>query len=89
MSDINTAVPISISGAEYAINGGNYTSYSGTVVEGDRVTVRMTSAAEEGIDRYATLTIGTFSSDYRVSTINKKLVLTLIAVNSYISIYPN
>jgi hypothetical protein len=66
VSGINAATPISITGGTYAINGEVYTSASGTVNNGDTVTVQLTSSGSYSTTTNATLTIGgvsdTFSS---------------------------
>jgi uncharacterized protein (DUF1330 family) len=45
VSGINTAAAISITGGEYSINGGAWTSAAGTVANGQTVKVRHTSSA--------------------------------------------
>ena len=46
ITGINTAAAISITGGEYSIDGGAFTSASGTVNNNQRVTVRVTSSAQ-------------------------------------------
>lgn len=65
---INTAAPIAIVGGEYRINGGAFTSASGTVNAGDMVNVRLTSAASAGAKVTATLTVGGVSAAFDVTT---------------------
>lgn len=60
---------ISISGGEYKINSGSYTSSSGTVADGDTVTVRQTSSSSNYTETTATLTIAGGANDYDVTTI--------------------
>jgi Tol biopolymer transport system component len=68
ISGINTGAPISISGGEYAINGGLFTSSIGTVNNGDTVTVRLTSSSSISTTTEATLTIGGISNTFSVTT---------------------
>lgn len=65
----NTTTAISISGGEYRVNPGEYTSSAGITGPGDIiVNVRLRSAAEPGATRTATLTIGGISAEFRVTT---------------------
>jgi hypothetical protein len=68
VAGINTAAPISITGGEYAINGGAWVTVSGTVALGDTVQVRLTSSAFFGTATTATLTIGGVSDGFVVTT---------------------
>ena len=70
VSGINATAPISITGGTYAINSGAYTSASGTVNNGDTVTVQLTSSASYSTMTSATLTIGGVSGAFRVTTLN-------------------
>ena len=67
VSGIKTA-PISIEGGTYSLNGGDYTDEAGTVSNGDTVTVRQTSSAVFHTTTDATLTIGTVSDTFSVTT---------------------
>ncbi len=66
---INAATPISISGGEYAINGGAFTSQSGTVTLDQVVTVRVVASSDIGKTVAATLTIGGIASNFTVTTV--------------------
>jgi len=46
IAGINAIVPNSIVDGTYVINGGSYTSTSGTVSNGDTVTVQQTSSGQ-------------------------------------------
>jgi M6 family metalloprotease-like protein len=59
---------ISITGGTYSINGGVYTSTTGTVSNGDTVTVRQTSSGSYSTTTNATLTIGGVSDTFSVTT---------------------
>jgi hypothetical protein len=68
ISGINTASPISITGGQYSIDGGDYTSVSGTVTNGQTVTVRVMSSANWSTMTSAMLTIGDVSDLFSVTT---------------------
>jgi hypothetical protein len=68
VSGINTAAPISITGGTYSINGGSYTSASGTVSNSNTVTVKLTSSGNYSTTTNATLTIGGISDTFSVTT---------------------
>lgn len=70
VSGIAAAATISITGGEYNINGGAYTSTSGTVNNGDTVTVRVTSGSSNSSTVSATLTIGGVFDTYSVTTVD-------------------
>ncbi len=76
VAGINVAVPISITGGEYSINGGTYTSVAGTVSAAQTVTVRTTAAAAPSAAVDAVLTIGGVSATYTVTTIADVLAPT-------------
>jgi hypothetical protein len=65
---ISATAPISITGGTYSVNGGGYTSSSGTVVSGDTVTVRVQSSGSYSTTTSATLTIGGVSDTFSVTT---------------------
>ncbi len=61
--------PISISaGGEYAVNGGSWTSASGTVNSGDTVQVRQTTSASNNTETIVTLTIDGQSAPFSTTT---------------------
>lgn len=68
VSGINTPVQISITGGEYSVNGGPYTSEPGTVSNGATVRVRVNSSANYATTVSATLTIGGVSDTFTVTT---------------------
>ncbi len=70
VSSINQPVSISISGGEYSIAGGNYTSATGTISNGQSVTVRLTSSENYSTQTDATLTIGGVSGTFSVTTLD-------------------
>ena len=62
-------VPISITGGEYRVNGGSWTSASGNVADADTVDVRGTSSASYATDVDVVLTIANQSDTYTITTI--------------------
>jgi uncharacterized repeat protein (TIGR01451 family) len=64
----NGPAPISITGGEYSINGGPFTSLAGTVPPGAQVVVRVTAATTPNTTTTATLTIGGVSAPFSVTT---------------------
>jgi polyvinyl alcohol dehydrogenase (cytochrome) len=69
VTGIDTPAPISITGGDYAIGSGDYTSESGTVAPGATVTVRVLSSAAPNTATSATLTIGGISATFSVTTL--------------------
>lgn len=69
VSGINTAAPLTITGGQYSINGGVFASTATTVVNGDTVAVRVTSSGSNSTAVNATLTIGTVSDTFTVTTL--------------------
>jgi hypothetical protein len=71
VSGINTPAAISVTGGEYSIGGGPYTSSAGTIASGQTVTVRLTSSASYATTTSAALTIGGVSASFGVTTENE------------------
>lgn len=69
VTGINWPAAILISGGEYSISGGAYTSATGTVSNGDTVTLRQVSSASYSTQTDAVLTIGGISSTFSVTTL--------------------
>lgn len=69
VAGINTGAAISITGGEYQIGSGAFTSAAGTVNNGDTVTVRHTSSAAFSTATTTTLTIGGVSANYVSTTV--------------------
>ena len=68
ITGINWPSAISVSGGEYAINGGPFLSTAGTVDNRDTVTLRQTSSASYGTRTDAVLTVGGVGSSFSVTT---------------------
>lgn len=64
----NIAVPISITGGQYSINGGAFTSTAGTVEPNDIVIVEVMSSASYTTLTSCTLTMGGTSATFDVTT---------------------
>jgi len=67
IAGIEIDIPISITGGEYSINSGAYTSTTGTVSPDDSVTVRATSATFDGVVNVV-LTAGGVSDTFSITT---------------------
>lgn len=68
ISGIDAATPISITGGEYSVNDGAFTSVAGTVVAGNTVTVRQTASATPETTTNAILTVGDQAATFAVTT---------------------
>jgi len=73
IAGIDAAAPISIVGGEYSINGGAFTSASGTITVGQTVAVRGTSSASNSTDVDVVLTIGTITDTFTITTATASL----------------
>jgi len=65
---ITVAVPISVAGGEYSVDGGAYTAVDGTVSAGQVVKVRVTASPLANDLRTATITVGEYTTALRVGT---------------------
>ena len=65
---INAAATISITGGEYKVASGDYSTSNSTVTDGQSVTVRLTTTENGNQTSEATLTIGGVSSTFIVTT---------------------
>lgn len=71
ITGITGSVPISISGAgspQYSIAGGAWTSTSGTITNGQSLRLRQTASSSTGVTNTASITIGTSTVTWDVST---------------------
>ncbi len=66
---IDQTTSIATTGGEYSINGGTWTSTSGTVSLGNQVQVRLTAPTGYAQSSTATLTIGGISASFKVTTL--------------------
>ncbi len=67
---INTGAAISITGGEYRIGSGAWTSATGSVSNNNTVQVRLTSSAAPEVTSHAQLTIGGISDTFSVTTVD-------------------
>ena len=68
VSGINAATAISITGGDYRINGGTYTSAAGTVKNADTVQIRHTASASAKTSVTSTVTIGGVKATFTSTT---------------------
>lgn len=68
ISGINTTSPISISGGEYSIDDGDFSSLPSTVTEQQTVLVRLLSSTSHSTASNLTITIGDISEVFSVTT---------------------
>ena len=69
ISGLGAAAPISVTGGEYRINAGAFTTAAGTISNGSTVQVRHTSAATGGTATNTTLTVGGVSDTFTSTTL--------------------
>jgi hypothetical protein len=67
---INASSSVSITGGQYSVNGGPYTSAPGSVNNGDSVSVQLMSSGSYATTTNATLTIGGVNGMFSVTTQN-------------------
>ncbi|MCW8923791.1 MAG: GlyGly-CTERM sorting domain-containing protein, partial [Gammaproteobacteria bacterium] len=68
INGLGASAPISITGGEYSINGGAYTTDAGFVNNGDSVTLRTTSSTSYNTTTDVALNIGDISDTFTVIT---------------------
>lgn len=68
ISGINTATQVSITGGEYSVNGGAFTSVAGTVTNGQSITIRLTAPAANSTSASAQLNVGSVVGTFTVTT---------------------
>ena len=69
VAGIDTAAAIEVTGGEYSINGGAFTSDPGTVANGDSVRARHTSSASNNTATDTVITIGGVSDTFSSTTV--------------------
>ncbi|GAB1268836.1 hypothetical protein NBRC116493_20890 [Aurantivibrio infirmus] len=89
VSGINTASPVSISGGEYSINGAAFTSASGTVTNGQNITVRQTSSANFSTSTSAVLSVGGVSDAFEVTTLVEDITPNIFSFTDQIDVEPS
>ncbi|WP_045860780.1 FG-GAP repeat protein [Teredinibacter purpureus] len=73
VSGFDVEIAVSIEGGEYSINGGEFTSEDGTIVDGQNVTVRVFTSNELYTSVSATLTIGEVADTFSGRTASLSL----------------
>jgi len=80
VSGINAPAPISVTGGEYQVNGGSWTSSSGTVTNGNTVKVRHTTSGSYATAVNTVLTIGGVSDTFTTTTIPDPAVDVMVII---------
>ena len=81
INGINTSAPISITGGEYSIDGGEFVATEGVIASGQTVAVRVQASPDFATTRTATLTIGGVSGSFTVTTVAEDQTPTDFAFN--------
>jgi hypothetical protein len=68
VAGLGVSVTISVTGGEYSLNSGAFTSTAGTATNGDTVKVRHTTSGSNSTATNTTLTIGTVSDTFTTTT---------------------
>jgi alpha-tubulin suppressor-like RCC1 family protein len=82
VAKIDAPAQISITGGEYSINGGAFTSSNGSVNNGDIVTVRQTSSDSYTTTTDAILSIGGVSDTFSLTTIACTNILSVTIIGN-------
>lgn len=69
IAGIDAATAITVTDGEYSLNGGSFTSAASTLVNGDTVTVRHTSSAQNSADITTQVNIGGVTSSFQTTTV--------------------
>ena len=68
ITGINTATPVSITGGEYRVNNGAWTSSAGSILNNQPLRLRLTSSASYSTVAQATVTVGGVARSFSVTT---------------------
>jgi hypothetical protein len=68
IAGIDSDTPVTITGGEYSINGGAFTSVAGSIASGQTLCVRLTSSAAFSTAQNAVLKVGGVSATFTVTT---------------------
>jgi|GEM_PF-171573 len=82
ISGISQALDVSISGGLFSINGGAYQSSSDSIGLGETLTIIVKSANSQLTSTSATITVGSFSTDFNVTTGSNEINQLLTHGNS-------
>lgn len=64
LSGFTNALTVTISGGEYSINGGTFTSSAGTILPNQTLRVQHTSASTASTSTTTTITVGTYTTTF-------------------------
>ncbi|MEO8019839.1 MAG: hypothetical protein ABI769_18675 [Pseudomonadota bacterium] len=70
VSGINTSTSVSVTGGEYSIDGGAFTSAAGTVTNNQRVRVRLSTSGLFSTPVTASLTVGGVTASFTATTLD-------------------
>lgn len=85
ISDINVAIPVTISGGEYSINGGAFSASEATISNNQTLSVRVKSSETEAQQTTATLMLaGTISKKFTVTTNSSPLKIVRLEAENFI-----
>lgn len=82
VSGPNIGVPVSVTGGQYSINGGAFTSSPGTTFAGDTIQVNNLTSASNSTTTTTTLTIGTTSGSFDAETVSSSPAFN-VTVNNF------
>lgn len=64
LSGFTGALAVTVSGGEYSVNGGTFTSSTGTVLPNQSLRVQHTSASTASTSTTTTITVGTYTTTF-------------------------
>jgi hypothetical protein len=70
VAGINASAAVTITGGEYSIDGGAFTSAAGTVANGQKIKVRVTASSQFSTAASAVLTVGGVSATFSATTLD-------------------
>lgn len=86
VAGLNTEAEISVLGGEYSVNSAAFTSLAATVSNGDRIIMRLVSAAGFSATTGVTLTIGGVSDTFSVTTLPEDTVPDVFAFSGRVGV---
>jgi hypothetical protein len=89
ISGINVSISVSISGGEYKIGSGNWTTTAGTISNGQTIQVRHTSSSNFSTTTTTTLTVGGIGKTFSSTTAAIDITPTAFTLNDQINVEKN